>query len=103
MGSHQLRLQRICLTALVPVFFGLTGCAMYSETRHKQGEAAKEAWKSVDIAGQLSVARKDEAALLAEQLKTEEALQKAKRDALIRSMVFEGTVASQLKDPIEKQ
>ncbi|SFF56738.1 hypothetical protein SAMN05518865_101586 [Duganella sp. CF458] len=76
---------------------------MYSETRHKQGEAAKEAWKTVDIAGQLNVARKGEAALLAEQLKTEEALQKARRDALIRSMVFDGTVATQLKEPIEKQ
>ncbi|KQV47545.1 hypothetical protein ASE26_23705 [Duganella sp. Root198D2] len=88
---------------MLPAFFNLTGCAVYSETRHKQGEAAKEAWKSVDIAGQLSAARKCEAALLAEQLKTEEALQKAKRDALIRAMVFEGSVASQLKEPIEKQ
>ncbi|MGW8394707.1 hypothetical protein [Pseudoduganella sp. HUAS MS19] len=76
---------------------------MYSETRHKQGAAARDAWKAVDIPAQLSVARKSEAALLAEQLKTEEALQKARRDALIRAMVFEGTVASQLKDPIGKQ
>jgi hypothetical protein len=64
---------------LLPAFFSLTGCAVYSETRHKQGEAAREAWKSVDIAGQLGAARKGEAALLAEQLKTEEALQKARR------------------------
>jgi len=98
-----LQFRTICLAALLPAFFSLTGCAVYSETRHKQGEAAKEAWKSVDIAGQLGAARKGEAALLAEQLKTEEALQKAKRDALIRAMVFEGTVAKQLKEPAEKQ
>jgi hypothetical protein len=98
-----LQFRTICFAALLPAFFSLTGCAVYSETRHKQGEAAREAWKSVDIAGQLGVARKGEAALLAEQLKTEEALQKARRDALIRAMVFEGTVAAQLKDPVEKQ
>jgi len=98
-----LQFRTIWFAALLPAFFSLTGCAVYSETRHKQGEAAKEAWKSVDIPGQLAVARKGEAALLVEQLKTEEALQKARRDALIRSMVFEGTVASQLKDPVEKQ
>ena len=98
-----MQFRTIYFAALLPAFFNLTGCAVYSETRHKQGEAAKEAWKSVDIPGQLAVARKGEAALLVEQLKTEEALQKARRDALIRSMVFEGTVASQLKDPIEKQ
>lgn len=98
-----MQFRTIYFAALLPAFFSLTGCAVYSETRHKQGEAAKEAWKSVDIAGQLGAARKGETALLAEQLKTEEALQKAKRDALIRSMVFEGTVASQLKEPIEKQ
>lgn len=98
-----MQIRTICIAALLPAFFSLTGCAVYSETRHKQGEAAKEAWKSVDIAGQLSAARKGEAALLAEQLKTEEALQKARRDALIRAMVLEGTVASQLKEPIEKQ
>ena len=98
-----MQFRTICFAALLPAFFSLTGCAVYSETRHKQGEAAKEAWKSVDIAGQLGTARKGEAALLAEQLKTEEALQKAKRDALIRAMVFEGTVAKQLKEPAEKQ
>jgi len=98
-----LQFRMIYLAALLPAFFSVTGCAVYSESRHKQGEAAKEAWKSVDIPGQLSAARKSEAALLAEQLKTEEALQKAKRDALIRSMVFDGTVTAQLKEPIAKQ
>jgi hypothetical protein len=81
----------------------LKGCALYSETRHKQGEAAKAAWKDVDIAGQISLARKNEASVLAEELRTEEKLQLAKRDALIRAMVLGGTVNEKLHDPVLQQ
>ena len=79
----------------------LQGCAMYSETRHKQAVAAKEAWEKVDLDGQLAAARRNEAALLAEQLQTEDELQRAGRDALALNMVLEGSVNDVLMNKIK--
>ncbi|WLI91001.1 hypothetical protein Q4S45_07750 [Massilia sp. R2A-15] len=85
---------------VVGMSLSLPGCAMYSETRHKQAISAKEAWKKVDLAGQLTVARKDEAALLAEQLRTEDALKRAARDRTALTMVLGGPIENTLLKPI---
>lgn len=75
---------------------------MYSETRHKQATAAKEAWKKVDLAGQLTAARQDEAALLAEQLRTEEALKRASRDSIALAMLLGGPIEKTLFKGIQE-
>lgn len=88
----------ICLLPLL-----LTGCALHSETREKQSVAARDAWKKVDLAGQLSAARKAEAQVLIDQLRTEEEIQRARRDALARAMSYGGTVKDKLLTPIEAE
>jgi len=78
-----------------------SGCStLYSETRDKQGKAAKEAWAAVDLAGQISTARKNHAALLAKQLETESALARARRDQLARAIATGGTVDEKLARPV---
>jgi hypothetical protein len=89
------------LVCLLPLL--LSACALHSETREKQSLAARDAWKKVDLEGQLASARKAEAQILFEQLRTEDDIQRARRDALARGMVYGGTVNSKLLAPIEKE
>ena len=89
------------LVCLLPLL--LTACALHSETREKQSIAARDAWKKVDLEGQLASARKAEAQILFEQLRTEDDIQRARRDALARGMAYGGTVGSKLLAPVEKE
>jgi hypothetical protein len=79
---------------------GLNGCALYSETRDKQAQAAKQAWQQVSLAGQIAVPRKNLSVLLEQQLQLEDALQGARRLALARSMAT-GTVQETLIKPVD--
>lgn len=78
---HLLRVARTTLL-LVVVALAASGCAIYSETRDKQGQAAKESWGKVDLAAQLSVPRQNQQALLDERLKLEDELWLQRRDRL---------------------
>ncbi len=89
------------LVCLLPLL--LTACALHSETREKQSIAAKDAWKKVDLESQLATARKAEAQILFEQLRTEDDIQRARRDALARGMAYGGTVGGKLLAPIDKE
>jgi hypothetical protein len=94
-------LKHSTLVCLLPLL--LTACALHSETREKQSIAAKDAWKKVDLESQLATARKAEAQILFEQLRTEDDIQRARRDALARGMAYGGTVNTKLLAPIEKE
>lgn len=77
------------------------GCGtFYSETRDKQGQAAKAAWQKVDLASQIAVPRKNHAALLDKQLQVEESLVLARREQLARGMATGGTVEATLASPV---
>lgn len=90
----------VCFT-LVVCAAALSGCAtLYSETRDQQGKAAKEAWQKVDLAPQITKARKNHAALLAKQLELEDTVAKARRDLLIQAMATGGTLKDKLADPL---
>lgn len=88
-------------TVAVLLAFACSSCStFYSETRDKQGMAAKEAWAGVDVSGQIATARKNHAALLAKQLETESALARARRDQLARAIATGGTVEDKLAKPV---
>lgn len=85
----------VCLSA---------GCALYSETRDKQGQAVKASWGNVDLKSQIEVPRKNLQALLDEQLTTEDDLWSARRGQVARSMAYSwkvpdlrGRVSEELK------
>ena len=63
----------------------LNGCAMYSETRDKQGQALKEAYAKVDLKSQFSVPRKNRAGILEQQIATVDRLEIIRRDGMIRA------------------
>lgn len=69
-----------------------SGIGLYSETRDKQGQAAKEAWSKVDLQAQLAVPRKNLQVLLDEQLLLEDELWSTRREALARAMAYGWTV-----------
>lgn len=76
----------------------MSGCAtstltLYSDTRDKQGQDAQKAWAAVDLAGQLSIPRKNLKALLDEQLAVEDALWSAHRTARARELSYSWTLA----------
>lgn len=81
----------------------LGGCGgnayLHSETREKQGQAAKEAWQAVDLRGSIGVARENLAALAERELKTTERLALARRDALLRKVVAGQTIEEELLCP----
>ena len=86
----------------------LCGCSslrLYSETRDKQGEAAKKAWAEVDAKAVIATQRENLGALLQEQLKAQERISTASRDQRIRSMVTSetGTTTSLLIGPANKE
>ena len=67
------------------ILTALSGCSVfYSETRDKQGQAAKAAWEKVDLTTQVSLARKNHAALLADQLKATDEIASAQRSLAAR-------------------
>jgi len=68
------------------------GCAIYSETRDKQGQAVEESWAKVDLKAQIEVPRKNLQALLDEQLVVEDELWNARRAQVARSMAYSWTV-----------
>lgn len=79
---------RIRTAVAVLVASGLaSGCALYSGTRDKQGQEAKEAWSKIDLKAQVDVPRKNLQALLEEQLGVEEQIWKTNRANLAEAMV----------------
>lgn len=92
---------RVLLSVVVLLTLACSACStLYSETRDRQGQAAKEAWAGVDVSGQIATARKNHAALLAKQLETESALARARRDQLARAIATGGTVEEKLAKPV---
>lgn len=79
-----MRLLRVARTTLLLVIVAsvTAGCAIYSETRDKQGQAAKDSWGKVDLAALLSVPRQNQQALLDERLKLEDELWLQRRGRL---------------------
>ncbi len=69
------------------------GCAMYSETRDKQGQAVQAAWTKVDLKSPIEVPRKNLAALLEEQLSIEDDLWATRRSEMASRMASTMTVA----------
>ena len=74
---------------------------LYSETRDKQAQEAKQAWEKIDLPGQIAVPRKNLSALLAQQLQLQDELLRAQRDQLARAIATGGSVQQQLADPID--
>lgn len=70
----------------LPIVWFVTGCAMYSETRDKQGTALKEAYSKVDLKAQFEVPRKNRANILAQQLATVDSLEAVRREGMIRTV-----------------
>ena len=68
------------------------GCAMYSETRDKQGQAVQAAWTKVDLKSPVEVPRKNLAALLDEQLSIEDDLWIVRRSEMAARMASTMTV-----------
>ncbi|SFM48726.1 hypothetical protein [Rugamonas rubra] len=89
--------------AVIALFTMLTGCAaFYSETRDKQGQAAKGAWEKVDVGTQIKLARKNHAALLADQLKATDELALANRALAARRLAISaGSVQELLLAPVQ--
>lgn len=85
---------------VLPIAWLGTGCAMYSETRDKQGKALQEAYSKVDLKGQFEVPRKNRANILAQQLATVDALESVRREGMIRTVAAgrsdKDTVVAQL-------
>ena len=79
-----MRLLRVTKTTLMlfAVVWATSGCAIYSESRDKQGQAAKESWGKVDLAAQVAVQRQNQQSLLDERLKLEDELWLQRRDRL---------------------
>jgi uncharacterized protein YceK len=91
------------LSLLVCMLMGTAGCGtLYSETRDKQGQAAREAWQKVDLASQIAAPRKNHAALLDKQLQVEESLALARREQLARRIATGGTVEETLASPVRE-
>lgn len=85
----------VLAAALVTVLLS-SGCAttwIYSETRAKQGQAAKQTWGKVDLVEQVAVPRKNLQALLDEQLKLEDELWATRRERLVHAMAYLWTQA----------
>lgn len=78
----------------------ITGCSsvkdlrIYSETRDKQGVAAKQAWAAADQQSDIATQRTNNAALLAAQLKTEASAGRARRDTVLLLMLAESDPGS---------
>lgn len=85
----------------------LSACAgpphLYSEVRDKQGIAAKEAWKAVDINDQITTERSNLNKLLAAQLEAQDRLTKLERDGAVRALVSGSSVDSALGEPVRKR
>ena len=86
------------------VFMALSGCSVfYSETRDNQGKAAKGDWDKVDLTSQISLARKNHAALLADQLKATDEIALAQRALAARQLaVGDEPLATLLLQPINE-
>ncbi|MBP1203107.1 hypothetical protein JOD97_001121 [Duganella sp. 1411] len=82
-----------------------TGCSVfYNEARDKQGQTAKSDWEKVDLTSQISLARKNHAALLAEQLKTTDERAVILRNIAAREMAIgSGSVNDVLLKSIERE
>ena len=82
-----------------------TGCSvLYNEARDKQGQTAKSDWEKVDLTSQISLARKNHTALLAEQLKVTDEIAGAQRNLAARQMAIgSGSVDEVLLQPIERE
>ena len=79
---------------LLAVATVLGGCAIYSEARDKQGQAAHAAWVRAKAAldAPVATARKNVQGLLDEQLATEESLWKFRRSQLAQALAFQSTL-----------
>ena len=88
----------------VVVTITTTGCAIYSDARDKQGQAAKEAWGKVDLAAQLAVPRQNQQTLLDERLKLEDELwsQRRSRLALLLTRGKVSDFQARLKEDAER-
>jgi hypothetical protein len=72
------------VVATISLALSTGGCALYSETRDKQGQALKEAYSKVDLKGQIEVPRKNRATLLSQQMATVDMNARIQRDGIIR-------------------
>lgn len=79
---------------VLAVAISLGGCAIYSETRDKQGQAAQASWSKAKDAlnAPVATARKNVQALLDEQLATEDSIWKFRRSQLAQALAFKSTL-----------
>lgn len=93
------------LAGAFAVLIALSGCSVfYSEARDKQGQAASAAWQKVEVATQISLARKNHAALLADQLKATDELAAAQRTLAARQLAIGSeSVRTLLLGPINSE
>lgn len=99
-----MKLSRQTCAALLALVFILSGCStvrLYSDVRDKQGQEAKSAWSSVDLAGVIDAERKNLDKLLQEELKTQEALAASIRDNRLRALV-DMSIKQGLVDPVDE-
>ncbi|MRW89551.1 hypothetical protein GJ699_06100 [Duganella sp. FT80W] len=92
--------------SVASLLVSLTGCGVfYSETRDKQGLAAKAAWEKVDLTTQISLARKNHTALLTDQLKATDELAVAQATLAARQLAIdgEGTIRTTLLAPLDSE
>ena len=87
-----MRAFRILPVLVIVASSAMSGCAMYSETRDKQGKAAADSWSKVDLKAQVEVPRKNLQALLLEQLSLEEEIWNTRAQGLARGMAYSWTV-----------
>lgn len=83
-----MRFQRIRagLIVLLATYMA-SGCTfLYSEARDKQGQALKEAYSKVDLAGQFTVIRKNRADIITEQSAAIDTLAQVQKKALIQEL-----------------
>lgn len=89
---HARRLSKLVLAVVAGV--ATSGCALFSETRQKQGQELTDAWAKVDLATQVAAPRKNRQALLDQQLKLEEELWSFSRSRIAEQMVATWTVGA---------
>jgi len=84
----------------------LSGCGtipFHSETRDKQGQAAKAAWAEVDAKAQIQAARDNHARLVERELRVVDQLAATRREVTSRGLAVEGTVDEMLVKPAQTE
>lgn len=76
-----------CTLSVMLLLSGCSGMRLYSDTRDKQGQAAKKAWGEVDLKGYFAAHREERKKLVSEELAASDATVLAEREVMLRIIV----------------